>query len=56
MRTRRMSAPLGLIIDDLDVRSINNATWSELDELFCKHHVLVFPDQQLSPADHQEFA
>ena len=56
MQTRAMSAPLGLIVDDLDVRTINQAGWRRLDELFCQHHVLVFPDQQLTPAEHQTFA
>lgn len=56
MQTRPMSAPLGLVVDDLDVRTVNHDTWVELDELFCKHHVLVFPDQQLTPAEHQAFA
>ena len=39
MQTRAMSAPLGLIVDDLDVRTINQADWRRLDELFCQHHV-----------------
>ena len=56
MQTRPMSAPLGLIVENLDVRSVNHDTWMQLDELFCKHHVLVFPDQQLTPAEHQAFA
>ena len=56
MQTRPMSAPLGLIVEDLDVRTINHDTWVQLDELFYKHHVLVFPDQQLTPAEHQAFA
>tara|TARA_B100000085_G_C18529253_1_gene507292 strand:+ start:905 stop:1675 length:771 start_codon:yes stop_codon:yes gene_type:complete len=51
-----MSAPLGLIVENLDVRTVNHDTWMQLDELFCKHHVLVFPDQQLTPAEHQAFA
>ncbi len=56
MQTRPMSAPLGLIVENLDVRTVNHDTWMQLDELFCKHHVLVFPDQQLTPAEHQAFA
>ena len=56
MKTRPMSAPLGLIVEDLDVRTIDHSHWLKLDELFCQHHVLVFPDQQLTPAEHQTFA
>ena len=56
MKTRPMSAPLGLIVEDLDVRTIDHSHWLMLDELFCQHHVLVFPDQQLTPAEHQTFA
>ena len=53
MQTRPMSAPLGLIVEDLDVRSVDRTTWQELNDLFCKHHVLVFPNQTLTPAEHQ---
>ena len=56
MKTRPMSAPLGLIVEDLDVRTIDHSRWQKIDELFCKHHVLVFPGQQLTPAEHQTFA
>ncbi|GIS18149.1 MAG: hypothetical protein CM15mP120_00650 [Pseudomonadota bacterium] len=45
MQTRPMSAPLGLIVEDLDVRSVDRETWRQLNDLFCKHHVLVFPNQ-----------
>ena len=56
MQTRPMSAPLGLIVEDLDVRSVDRETWRQLNDLFCKHHVLVFPNQTLTPPEHQQFA
>ena len=56
MQTRPMSAPLGLIVEDLDVRSVDRETWRQLNDLFCKHHVLVFPNQRLTPREHQQFA
>lgn len=36
--------------------SIDDSTWAVLDDLFVEHHVLVFPDQQLSPDDQLTFA
>lgn len=51
----RMSAPLGAVVHDLDVREVTPAQWQQLNELFCEHHVLVFRDQVLSPADHMAF-
>jgi len=56
MQVEKMSAPLGAVIRDLDVRSIDVAQWSELNALFCEHHVLVFPKQNLTPTDQEAFA
>jgi taurine dioxygenase len=55
MKVRRLSAPLGAIVEDLDVRSVDDATWQTLNELFSEHHVLVFPGQDLSPEEHMAF-
>jgi len=51
-----MAAPLGAVVSGLDVRAIDDEIWSKLDTLFTEHHVLVFPDQDLSPADQIAFA
>ena len=56
MQVRRLSAPLGAIVEDLDVREIDEALWHELNALFCEHHVLIFPSQNLRPEDQMAFA
>ena len=56
MQVRQMAAPLGAIIEDLDVRDVDASTAAALNELFCQHHALVFPNQQLTPADQIAFA
>lgn len=56
MRIERMSAPLGAIVNDLDVRSLGDAQFAEINRLFCEHHVLVFPQQALTPQDQIAFA
>ena len=53
---QRIAAPLGATVDGLDVRSMDDETWLTIDQLFCQHKVLVFPEQQLTPQDHMEFA
>ena len=53
---RKMAAPVGAVVSGLDVRTIDNDVWSELDALFVEHHVLVFPEQELSAADQIAFA
>ncbi len=56
MQVVPMSAPLGATVQDLDVRSVDAKLWPTLNDLFNKHHVLVFPNQDLTPADHMAFA
>jgi taurine dioxygenase len=56
MEVRRWAAPLGAIVEGVDVRDVDDATWTKLDELFCEFHVLVFPRQSLTPADQMAFA
>jgi taurine dioxygenase len=56
MNLRRLAAPLGAVIEDLDVKSITQSDWEALNKLFCQYHVLVFPNQSLAPADHMAFA
>lgn len=56
MHVQRLSAPLGATVSDLDIRSIDDALFTELNRLFCQHHVLVFPQQALTPEDQIRFA
>ena len=51
-----MSAPLGVVVENLDVKKISASLYLELNRLFCTHKVLVFPDQDLTPTDQQKFA
>jgi len=56
MEIRRLGAPLGAVIDRFDVRSIDERAAAELNRLFNQYHVLVFPNQQLTPEDQMTFA
>jgi taurine dioxygenase len=56
VEVRRMSAPLGAVIEDLDVRDVDDAALGELKRLFGLHHVLVFPRQELEPQTQMAFA
>ena len=56
MRVRRLAAPLGAIVEGIDVRKIDSAQWRTLNDLFCEHHVLSFPGQRLTPEDQMAFA
>ncbi|HIG42592.1 MAG: TauD/TfdA family dioxygenase [bacterium] len=68
MRVTQMAAPLGAIVEDIDIRviegdgdsvkdeDVNLSTWQKLNQLFCQYHVLVFRNQDLQPDDHIAFA
>ncbi len=56
MKITPMAAPLGAIVEGVDVRAVTRREWPELNELFCRHHVLVFPGQTLSPEEQMAFA
>ncbi len=60
MRCDRMAAPLGGIVSGLDVREVigggRTADWVEINSYFNEHHVLVFPEQDLTPDDQIAFA
>ena len=55
MQIQRLSAPLGAIVDGLDVREINEETLQKLRDLFNEFKVLVFPGQDLNPEDQMKF-
>ena len=56
MQVSKLGAPLGVVIEDLDVRAVDESMWKELDALFCEHHVLVLRGQTLTPEEHMVFA
>ncbi len=56
MRVQRFAAPLGAIVEDLDVHEVAATQWRELNALFCEHHVLVFRGQELAPEQQMAFA
>ncbi|MFU8816906.1 MAG: TauD/TfdA dioxygenase family protein [Pseudomonadales bacterium] len=55
MKIQRLGAPLGAIVQQFDVRQTSEAAMTELAELFRRHHVLVFRDQQLTPGEQLAF-
>lgn len=56
MQVRKMAAPLGAIVEGADVRTIDETDRRQLNQWFCEHQVLVFPGQQLTPAEQIAFA
>ncbi len=55
MKISRMSAPLGAIVDEVDVRNVDDASWQKLNDAFCEYKVLVFPLQTITPEEHMQF-
>ena len=56
MQIKQMAAPLGAIIDQIDVRKISAQQLERIQSLFLTHKVLVFPNQQLTPDEQMAFA
>jgi taurine dioxygenase len=56
MQVERIGAPLGAVVSGIDVREVSDVTWAKLNELFCQYHVLVFPQQELTPKQQIAFA
>lgn len=52
----KLSAPLGAVVRGADLREVGPDSIAELNALFCEHHVLVFPQQDLTPAQQVAFA
>lgn len=55
MKVRRMSAPLGAMVEGFDVRDASTDAFAEIEQLFRTHHVLVFRGQRLAPEDQLAF-
>ena len=56
LKVEKLSAPMGAAIRELDVKKLDNQMFEEVDNLFCEHQVLVFPDQELTPEEQMRFA
>ena len=56
MKVDAIAAPLGAKISSVDLRRIDETDFIAINELFVKHHVLVFPGQDLLPEDQMAFA
>jgi taurine dioxygenase len=56
LAVRRFAAPLGARVEGIDVRRVDDAIWRELNALFLQHHVLAFPQQDLTPEEQMTFA
>ena len=56
MKIQRLGAPLGAIVEELDIRTIDAVTWPQINRLFCEHKVLVFRGQRLTPVEQMTFA
>jgi taurine dioxygenase len=56
MRVIRMAAPLGAIVEGVDVCDLSESAFHELEATFARHHVLVLPGQTLTPQTQLAFA
>lgn len=56
MQIKRFAAPLGGVVDNLDVKEVTSDQFTTLNQWFCEHHVLVFPGQDLTPEQQMAFA
>jgi taurine dioxygenase len=52
----RFAAPLGAVVTEIDVRTVDDEGLAALQAAFAEHHVLVFPDQSLEPDEQKAFA
>src|SRR4051794_9986427 len=56
MRISPTDATLGAVIDDVDLRALDDSTWATIEQAFDEYAVLVFPAQHLDEADHLAFS
>jgi taurine dioxygenase len=56
MHVERIAAPLGAQVTGVDVRDADESVWQTINDLFLQHHVLVFPNQTLTPEEQMAFA
>ncbi len=56
MEVTRFAAPLGAVVDGVDVRHVDDDTFAAIQAAFAEHHVLAFPGQSLTPIEQKDFA
>lgn len=56
MEIIKTAATLGARVEGLNVKSVTDAQWEQLNAAFCEHQMLVFPEQQLEPEEQKAFA
>lgn len=56
MEITRFAASLGAVVTDIDVRQLDDGALAKLRVAFAEYHVLVFPNQSLTPVEQKAFA
>ena len=56
MDVQPIAAPLGARVSGVDVRSLDDAGWQQINALFLKYRVLAFSDLELTPEEQMAFA
>ena len=55
IKIEEITPNIGAEVKGIDLANLDEQTFSEIEVAFAKHHVLVFRDQDLSRAQHQDF-
>ena len=55
LEIERLTGTFGARIGGVDCAHVCDAQWAQIQEVFHRSHVVVFPDQQLQPAEHAAF-
>jgi taurine dioxygenase len=55
LKTERLSGLYGARILGVDCRAVDDGTWDAILEVFHARHVIVFPNQTLTPDQHADF-
>src|SRR5690606_34845380 len=56
LRVRPLSGAIGAVVEDLDVRHVDDATVAAIRQVWLSHKVVFFPAQHLDPDEHIAFA
>ena len=53
---RKLTGGCGAEVLGVDVKSMSNRQWAEVQQAFAEHGVIFFRDQELTPEQHIAFA